>query len=1804
MAVNLDFYDEQFFDNDPFLNPGGGDNIIRIDDFGGGGGGGPITSGGGGGTGSTGTKTVLGCTNPLAKNYDRTATKDDGSCIYRPPELPVVLDKTREVYFQFKTLPNEQGTVTVDGVKTDSKSGFRTTEKELLTPKIVTLVYDNPRYTANETYKLSAVQRTLSKEIRPVITKDFDDDIVVRDFEDRIKFSSEQNFRPDNFSYNIDDVGKNPNLLSLTGFGNTNFPTIDYERPSTGITFGFDKYLPPREYTKPPISFGNYNWTYYEVIVERRIKSTNQYEIVPTPLIDPIKTGAYYVIPISFTRTDNNAGGPILVDTYTIDLASELQDGEIGYELSDGRRGTLDFAKQLDITLKASRINGEPQRPTIKLFAVKQFPHDIQFSQVISVNNKNPDAEILRREIPELSNISQKLKELVKGSEATFELVQGVKNFIRVSSDKINPPPSPTSPILRVDSNNIIFNIANSESISVGYSSRYADRVLYTLGNVKREIEPSGTITLKNEDFINGVGRYTMYLQPISIKNGSGKIEKVTINVQSKDYLPGPDITHINYPQNIKGADFKEYNVDFDVSWQSVNTNYILIYAEKVTDKNLLRKVAPAGNLSLNVGEVLRTIGSELTEDRDKSVFKLLFIPYNEEGDERTAGKTEQVTITFDKGDLKLRRPAVINDFKSAFIKNLNPTGFDELISPLLTHYLHLGSGDNKLIGTWGIDDTTFAEEYRDESTNQVKYRNVEKSLVLKLYEPLPPTVTTNDLVWVSKVHSIPLIDQITIIDDVTQACTPLTPNFDLDIGDDIGYQILDDLISSGSATSTDVVNQFISSSGITLDNLDISFVSQSSIEVENGDGLLLEKTETIDYNWKEFVKYSSAEERARNFYYKVQLIEHYQSKYNLLTSGSGTTQWTGSISVLNEANKQLLKISEVKNGFDAFEKYLYTTSGSLTYPGAGLNELSASDDSVSIDWLNGIIDSGEKYDSNNTSRFVYNLPEHIQNDENGQEFILFFDMIGQHFDILWTHIRGISKTKNTEHKKDIGIPSDLIYHMLESLGWDADMGVQSQFLWEYAFGKHSDGTEVSTMTGKERQQQVWRRLLNNLPYLYKHKGTKRALHAAMSCYGVPASLLTVMEFGGPKDPTTDATVNFTFEDRTAAINISGSQRIDIPWKEYTETSEYPNSVELRFNTEVRETQQLISGSDWSLNVLSDTGSLARIQLIVGSDSASTEPVPFFNDEYTQIVINRETGSSDVFEVFVKEGFQERLRNQVSASLTTSEKGWTSGSYISIGGTDITGSVDEFRLWTTALSESKVDNHTLLPDAIDGNHVSSSTEDLIFRLDFEYPKNRSTSGDPYIKNVSINRSYDESYATASNFDNNTSYPYHYTPYDRTVTAVVPSSGFNVGNKVRFESQTKITELSYRSRATKKSYDQAPIDSDRLGLFFSPIKEINMDILKSLGSFNIDNYIGSFEDEYSDEYTELKSLRNYYFDRFNLNLYEYIQLVRYIDKSLFDTLESLVPARAKVSSGLLIEPHILERNKTKWNRPQAENKQYTTTIDVEEDVDIQFTNPQYSMILDVEQDVNLIGTNPQYIGNVDAETDINLVGTTPFYSSSISAEEDINLLGTITRNSGSTMGGIEIHIDAKITGSVSGQYDSTKYQQIGMDPESISRLGFGLYGENGNSQRTYFDQFGNIQKDRVKIYLLKQSYTEDVPQNRDFFDASKGREFVPQTKYRYKINILPFTGSDGNEMSSSVGGDIVEVTPLNGYFPLHYRNVGDLTSGLENSFHNGSKQTSATTPDGGAAVVTFTTNPNTLRVNDSGRGSGEPILEVE
>jgi hypothetical protein len=374
----------------------------------------------------------------------------------------------------------------------------------------------------------------------------------------------------------------------------------------------------------------------------------------------------------------------------------------------------------------------------------------------------------------------------------------------------------------------------------------------------------------------------------------------------------------------------------------------------------------------------------------------------------------------------------------------------------------------------------------------------------------------------------------------------------------------------------------------------------------------------------------------------------------------------------------------------------------------------------------------------------------------------------------------------------------------------------------------------------------------------------------------------------------------------------------------------------------------------------------------------------------------------------------------------------------------------------------------------------------------------------------------------------------------------------------------------------------------------------MDILKAFGDFNIDNYIGDPSDEYKSTYKELDDLRGYYFERLDRNINEYIQLVKYIDKSLFDVLADLAPARAKVSKGLLIEPHYLERSKTRWDKPVSERGDYDTSIDASEHNKLELEYSVQNMLLDATEVATFDFEYNNLNGLVDATDVYTLDGTNPTYNSEIDYSFD-NLL-----EADAPM--YDMAIQCPTGESVTAEVDALKFEQIGMERDSLSNLGFGLYATNGVGIVHKYDEiFGNehLTGSRQNIYLVKQQYIKNISTQVAGYPVKGAQlgdrvlyENVPVTNYKYKVSIIPFSGSIADST------EIVEVKALNGYFPTHYKYKNNLSEGLKRSFWKGSVQSAATTPDGLNPVETFTTNPNILRVAKTGRGSGEPILIVD
>ncbi len=1424
-----------------------------------------------------------------------------------------------------------------------------------------------------------------------------------------------------------------------------------------------------------------------------------------------------------------------------------------------------------------------------------------------------------------------------------FDAVAG--DIVNVKTEAIVEPLLEDFPILRLTNPETkrLYNLNSAAAIPIGLEQQnntqsvrvYVNQKEYQYDVPSFDGVPTFIISIPANAF-SDIGVYKVIIVPSNTR-GDGEFLELTINATRDVWVGIPDIRNIRYPSELFGPDYVGTNVNFNISYETVSTDYVRIY--KVGSDKFI-KASANGVVTLNFQQLLDLDASQTFEDVDKISIILKLVPYNESGKEVVIGKEELITINFDKGDLTIPRDVAISRIAEAFINQFDDRPFEIDSSKYLTHLLHIGNGDNKVITTW---------------------TGSQGSLILKLYEPIPTTIQPNQQVWISKLQANPIVETITISGVDAAFCPPLKgPNFSLEPDNGIGFKVYDELIASGSYTSTDLINKFAEQNSIDTEKLNIQYVSGSS------------------YSWNNFVHFGSAEERVNNFYYKIKILEDLRKKYQgliadtfinpyqsldsaLLTEVSEEIVTEDSLYTLNwevyvekgfnqgeEAQRLATKINNLIRGFDGFEKWLYKTEDTLAFPkenylaptGITYRVLKNWDSVDSVSWFEYAIQSGGTYDVYNINSMKNNMPEYLVEDYENSDFLLFLDMIGQHFDILWCYINALKANKNLEHKQDIGITNSMVYNMLDSMGWKGKRAFDSQFLWEYAFGTNEAGVPKYSRSLEDANNEVWRRILNNLPYLLKHKGTGRAMKAIMACYGVPQSMLTIMEFGGPQDPTKGGTTQFTFDDRTAAIYLKENSNVKIPWKEISGFGDYPNAVEFRIQPTYKPTSQytLISGTEWTLDLVKTTGSFAKLELNFGGDQSTStyfsesigipasyyisyiddEPYaygpdlktgsldfPISTENYTNVLINRHNSpdSSSWFEVWLATSNGSRITTFVSMSLATDDAQWETGSYLQIGGNGFDGNLDEFRLWKTPLQLSKFQNHTLFPDAINGNDFDSSTKDLVFRLDFEYPKDRNI--DPNIKNVAINESYGEPFASASNMWVNATYPYQYVPYDRTVTANVPSLGLTYSNKIRFESASLVTDLSYRTRATKKAFDQAPIDTNRLGLFLSPTKELNMDILKAFGDFNIDNYIGDPSDEYRDSYKSLADLREYYFERLgNRDIYEYIRLVKYIDKSLFDVLSDLAPARTNISKGLLIEPHYLERSKTKWTKPESLRNDYDTIIDTKDNTNIDLEYAVKNSIIDLkdltEFDVNL----PNYDTSLEANDNILLEGTNPTYQSNITYNLDDSIRTEFPTYPNTGSANIFCPTGETLLGSV----DVFSSTQIGMERDSLANAGFGLYAKRGNGLvRNWEGVFGNSETtgSRKSIFLVKEQYTEfEQVQISGYpvvgYQPGDQIKYVkqPVIKNKYRVSVLPFSGS------IELGNDIVEVKSVNGYLPTHYRFKNNLTEGMQRSYFKGSQQTIATTPDGLEPVETFSTNPNILRVAKTGRGSGEPILEVD
>lgn len=780
----------------------------------------------------------------------------------------------------------------------------------------------------------------------------------------------------------------------------------------------------------------------------------------------------------------------------------------------------------------------------------------------------------------------------------------------------------------------------------------------------------------------------------------------------------------------------------------------------------------------------------------------------------------------------------------------------------------------------------------------------------IKLYEPLDENIDVDFKCWIVEELKPAYIDKVSI--------TPLSaqkkfkqlanPNWyansTYNTSTETGFQAWTDLLGSSVQTSQQIVDAYFSGSlsGIKL-NIDYS-----------------------DFN--NFIFYSSATERLANFKYKLELIEYYTSQSVVVA------QLSGSVSTTNVADYESSKTSLI-SGFDGFEQFLYyqsssiltthaipnetyiveTITGSYIAPSPKTNStvpysLASVTSSQFINWYDNLYITASLYDSLNFNALIYSVPEFVKLDTANEGVSTFVNMLGHHYDILYMYINYMTKINNREENPKLGMPNELLYSVAKQFGWNLTDGNQRLDLWEYVLGTNESGTPLTgsntigdpSVSGQDRTYAIWRRIVNNLPLLLKSKGTKRSIQALLSCYGIPQSLISINEYGGPRLERVPIyeKLNFDYaldllQNPAGIVNVNYSQSI--------------NSIELRFRTDnvitnptMSSTMNLFSVGSNHVTLDYSSGTLGTIQ-INGTSSANIE---MFDGGWMTALL-RTTGSN--LEVLASRAFHGKIVAAVSASATASFN--LSGS-ITLGGTStgasrLQGQLQELRIWSNSLETSYFNNHVKAPAAYNS---LNPYDELIFRLPLTQKINHALTSSL----IGVQPKESVISASFSSWTNN-------TPYDSIEELYYydsPSLGAGTfdDNKVRLEDNELFGTLDVKSRAERSQFDRSALDSKKLGVYFSPQTMIDEDIIAQYGFISLDEYIGDPGQTELTSYPKLIQKAQEYWKKYSTrnDINAYIKIFSLYDLSFFRQLEQLLPARADKLTGVLIQPNFLERSK--------------------------------------------------------------------------------------------------------------------------------------------------------------------------------------------------------------------------------------------------------------------------------------------------
>ena len=823
--------------------------------------------------------------------------------------------------------------------------------------------------------------------------------------------------------------------------------------------------------------------------------------------------------------------------------------------------------------------------------------------------------------------------------------------------------------------------------------------------------------------------------------------------------------------------------------------------------------------------------------------------------------------------------------------------------------------------------------------------------LALKLSAPIPPDVKVGDDAWITNNFGfLPIVQNLYYFTSNVIQTIPLRgPNF------------LVRIESQGNSTEALSMEQLIAQTGSAYNEMLSKILAPSQTIVDN----------TNYRSFENFINFSSAKLRVDAFAVKNSKIDDlYANIAELQQKIDENPNDQFYIKEKTDANNE---IDTLETSMDGYEKFLYNNPV----------------------WYTDHDASASLFDRNNGNSLINNLPQFIVEDaEQNQDYILFVGMIGHFFDNISLLIKQITEKNNYSSSPNYGISVDIVEDMLSSLGWDAEISKENLPLLLSNFSQNDFDMDSSlyelsrSISEKQRNQIIWKRILNTLPYIYKTKGTEASLSSLLSCFGIPKNIIKLKEYGGIQDAhNLQDTTLYVLDEVKYEPYFSGSgEYFKFNWTGSAQTLELNFTFDPTNTSTAGNVFRLVNcPNSWVVGVYRDKGKdWGRLFFSIDNGGGNvktimTDKAPFFDGNTYHAMVRRNDATVNYslygftesqvdqypikYDIIAQRAEDARITFEATASQYLSgsyNTQFRSGSFVYVGNYNqntaslnvdpeaFFGNIDEIKMWELPLDDGRFESHTLHQSSYDGNSPEKMIAENLVRISFERPVDlHDASTSASLNNLAFRKDFPT--FTAFNFPENlvtavqntecdpsmiAGFPYQFSRKDTRQTVKLPDYGSSKfrSNKINYVDQELVSPLSSTERSSLQSSQLVSVDSNRLGLFFSPSEIQNTEIIKFFGEYPLSELIGDPSTVYESSYTRFEKFRQIFYDQGfgNIDYQFFMNIVRfYFDKAMFKYIRSIVPARATLVDGILVEPSILERPKialkplVRENIPQKE-----------------------------------------------------------------------------------------------------------------------------------------------------------------------------------------------------------------------------------------------------------------------------------------